>query len=255
MVGKSSKFVAAGAVAVFSLFGGAGLVSAASPVTYGAIGGGIASEVVETFGPSIVAPFSLNPQNDHAQTLYFPKFDSSLGSLSKVVLTLVGNATTTIKVTAPGTGLTNLSLSSHVDIVIQDGGHLTMGGTLATKENPQFEVNGLSTYAAVIAGGNKNVNAGASNESVVSEYVDSATLLSFTGSGNKSLDIVTFVGYVASWTGENAQVSRETKVGVTGSVTYTYSHMAVPEATTLLLGLACGMPLLMHRGRRRATKA
>lgn len=221
---------------------------------------------VDTLPFTTVGPNSYSFNNTVAltQKVILPKFDTSLGNLTKVTLTLTGDGTSSLALraltgSAATTGITVATnkMSLAPKIVLQDSGsNLTHNGLSATQANPQFSLNFTNGAPIVLSNGSQQAMSGSFLlQQDISQYTSASVLNSFKIDGfgdTKVLDVTAFLSYSVEWTGAaQARVSRSTSFGVTAEVTYEYN--VVPEAGTMLLGGCAVMPLLGYR--RRAKKA
>ena len=197
-------------------------------------------------------------------TSQVPKFDPALGTLESVKVTLLGKIQTAISIDAVTNLTINFMYTNASITVAPTGMSYAAGVTSVLTAGFNRAQDSKITPIAVLAGKGQNLFAfttdpNTASQSADTSYTDTAILSLFKGVGSLSLNIYTNPPGTAITsqvgTGGNFVANQTTSGQADGTVTYTYSHMAVPEATTLLLGLAGGMPLLMHRGRRRATKA
>lgn len=187
----------------------------------------------------------------------FPKFDSALGHLDSVTLTLAGRGDTSVTFTVD-TATTSMSIGTQVNVAVMDpGGHFAAvngDGDIVpvTTANPQFSLLKTKSFQKLLVG--KPYSTGTltfQRDGSEVTYADAATLAEFTGLGDIVLNFATLTQTALVYTGGNVTANQTTHVGLDATVTYEYS--AVPEATTMLMGLAAGVPVMMHRRRAKKT--
>jgi hypothetical protein len=194
--------------------------------------------------------------------LAFPKFNPSLGTLTKVTLTISGDMTSTLTVTAGATGALNCYATSTMRLWVQDPGNHLYGGALTLAvpsyvstppDNPSLLSAGVSTLdSPVDLAANASYTWAPYSSGTVNktyEYTTGPVLTEFTGTGDLFLRAVARASTTVGWDGGNATASQSTTGNVHGTVTYVYN--AVPEAGTMLLGGCALMPILGYRRRSR----
>ncbi|MCE5266888.1 MAG: choice-of-anchor E domain-containing protein [Planctomycetaceae bacterium] len=195
---------------------------------------------------SISGPFATTTPIAYSATnwtgsLSFPKFDSSLGTLTEVDLALTGGMKTVLTVEnlspAGSTGHAN----THLQITVQDAD----GNLIA----PQIDFMSPS-YNFTLAS-NETLTSGTLTKSASSydQYFDSAVLSEFTGPGTIVLPASTFVEAMIAYSGGNTVATQVTQAQLTGTVTYHYA--AVPEPSTFALLLVGAVGLLVGARRFR----
>jgi hypothetical protein len=179
------------------------------------------------------------------------KFDTRLGTLSKVTLSLSSGASTTITLqnTSPsgssGTVYTSLKLTlSDPDALLSQKLTLIVPDTDGL--NYSLLAGGSMTTGEATATGNNTV-----------DYTSGLILSEFStvGVGNIRLGLATLTKTTLTNTGGNTSASQETYADATATVTYTYvaAPPAVPEPSTwaMLVG-GVGLLAFGQRMRRRA---
>lgn len=190
--------------------------------------------------------------------LVFPTFDTSLGTLTGVKLTVSGAMTTTLTLKNTGSGISSYSVYSNVFLVVQDlnGNFKHDGGTISTfpplsefPVNFQLQLSGTAVTGNLAPGATldpkNDSKSGAANTDI---FTDTLVLQEFSAPGTITLKAAGISNSTLSTSG-----SFSTVVTGTGTVTATisYQYSAVPEAATMLLGGLAVMPILMQRRRQR----
>ena len=191
-------------------------------------------------GPFVTTTPIPSTLTDWRSSLSFPKFDSSLGTLTSVELDLSGHFATVITVTNIGTGPSTGTAKTEVAVTVQDG-----GGNLSVPELDLFS----SNYVFTDLPAGQSVDSGTINKSGGSSdvYTQSAVLAAFTGPGTIVLSASTYTQSWIAYSGGNSLATQVTSADLTGSVRYTYVPVPEPSAILLLgigaLGLLCGTRL------------
>jgi hypothetical protein len=179
---------------------------------------------------------------DWQNTLSFPKFDSSLGTLTMVQLDLSGSMSTVITATNHSPGLSSVEVYTHLQVTVQDSG--------LNLSSPEIDLV-IPTFYYTLAGGQSlTSDLLTKSDSSTDLYTASAVLSEFTGPGTIVLDANTYTETYLTYTGGNIEVGQLTYAELTGTVTYTYE---APEPTTV--GLLClGGPAIILRKKTRLSK-
>ncbi|MFA6135060.1 MAG: PEP-CTERM sorting domain-containing protein [Phycisphaerae bacterium] len=173
---------------------------------------------------------------DWSSSLVFPKFDSSLGTLTSVQFELSSGMSTTVTVQNDGNSTSSGWAKTEVILTVQDpNGYFG---------SPQIDY--MSPAYDFVLDPNQTATSGTltktSSDSWI--YSDAGTLAEFTGSGNISLSAATLTYTVLSYTGGNAAAVQVTDAQATGKITYFYD---VPEPATLSLLAVSGLAMLRRR--------
>jgi len=183
-----------------------------------------------TDGPHTTStPISLTT-TDWGSSLDFPKFDSSLGTLTQVELDLNGHLETTITVTNSAASASSGTAQTEVQFTVQDGGSNLIVPELDLLSSPAYSY-------SLAPGGSSTSGLITKNGSSSDMYSLPAVLAEFNGPGTITLSASTFTQTLLANTGGNTAADQVTSASLTGSVIYTYTP--VPEPGTLvLLGIA-----------------
>lgn len=173
---------------------------------------------------------------DWSSSLVFPKFDSSLGTLTSVQFDLSSGMSTVLTVDNTAPSGTSGWAKTEVILTVQDpNGYF--GSPQLDFMSPQFNFT-LDANATVTSGTLTKTSSGSWT------YSDAGTLAEFTGSGNISLSADTLTYAVISYTGGNAAAVQVTNAQATGTIRYFYD---VPEPATMSLLTLGGLAMLRRR--------
>ena len=173
---------------------------------------------------------------DWSSSLVFPKFDSSLGTLTSVQFDLSSGMSTVLTVhnTAPS-GSSGWA-KTEVILTVQDpNGYFG---------SPQIDY--LSPQYNFALGAGQEVTSGTLTKTSSDSwtYSDAGTLAEFTGSGNINISAFTNTYAVISYTGGNSDAVQVTNAQANGKITYFYD---VPEPATMSLLTLGGLAMLRRR--------
>ncbi len=177
--------------------------------------------------------------------LTFSQFDSTLGTLTGVSLTVNGTISSNISVSntaaTPSSGTVR---TESIYSLVDPGSLLNLGPDLIT----------ASQSYSLDPGQSINIGPFTKSGSDTQSYTLQAILDEFTGVGSISLGLSSVTSTLLGNTGGNTSSNQVTTASASGTVTYTYTQsQGVPEAgTTAVLGLGslAGAGTLMARRRR-----
>lgn len=214
------------------------------------------SAMAVTDGPH-AATYSITSKATNFDTsteLAFPKFDPSLGYLTKITLTIDASMRTNLMATAI-TDSTKVYTQASLDLWVQDPQNRLQGDPLPLVEPNtsapllSLVVNTSANKRTITAGNSYTWSNLTDSASATYDYYGAGVFAEFTGTGNLFFRALTQTDTGVFWSSGNATASQSTTASVTGTVTYEYS--AVPEAGTMLLGGCALMPILGLRRRSR----
>jgi len=171
-------------------------------------------------------------------TVIVPKFNATLGTLTKITLNLSSGMSSVFNITN-----TNTSVASVGRVYAEERISLT---------NSAAGISGLFTnyisdeYAFNVAASGSATSPNLTGSKSKSTDYTGTALTAFTGAGNITLDTVAATEVWLNYTGGNVGTTNVTYADLTGTVTYTYN---VPEPACLG-ALAAGLCLTLRRRRR-----
>jgi hypothetical protein len=181
-----------------------------------------------TDGPYTTSTPISSTLTDWSGSLAFPKFNSALGTLTKVQLDLSGSLTTVLTVTNDAPTGSSGNAKMELQMTVQDAG--------INLNVPELDL--FSPEFSYLIGAGQSVTSNILTKSGTSsdQYTSAPIIAEFTGPGTIVLPASTFTQTWLTNTGGNTFVAQSTYAQLTGTVTYTYTP--VPEPATLsLLGL------------------
>lgn len=191
--------------------------------------------------------------NTGVQNIVLPKFNTGLGTLTSISITLFADANSSGNVTNNNSGsvVVNQWIASLEVDLLQPGfsGPYTpvgiFGQTLATAYPQLISV----TPQVLIAGA--SVGYSVTNQSASAAYtVPSASFATYEGTGTVLMPLFTDTQTTTNTTGGNLTLTQTTTAYAEGTITYTYTAAPVPEPVSMAL-LATGLLGLGLVRRRR----
>jgi len=200
-----------------------------------------------TFSGSVASTLT-----DWAQNINITKFDSGLGTLTGIEITVTTSATTSITVENTSLSSSSGNVRTEITLSLLDPSGFLVGS------NPFIDGFIPSVAATYSLNAGESVVLGPYSRNLSSgpvDYSDSDILSEFTGVGNIVLTGTTFTQTLLGNSGGNTSSSQVTTANANVKVVYTYD--AVPEpGTYALLGLGLGAGGVAYlRNRRSAVKA
>lgn len=154
---------------------------------------------------------------DIDQTLNLDQFDSKLGTLTAVDITLFGQGVSSASVTNTAAQTQVFRFSSVLDLLFSGP---AIGDTVSI---PLFDTNGFISIDT-----ESTLDLGSVDESAQRVLsVGAADFGAFVGSGKFNLGCVSFVSNATGGGGGNVRVEQSTQAGCGASVAYTYDASAV----------------------------
>ncbi len=186
---------------------------------------------------------------DWSEAFTFATFNSELGTLLSVQVTVSTSATTTITVENTGTSASTGSVRTNLQLTVSDP-----AGLFALDPNttyPQIDINVPNAAPSYDLSSGQSVVLGAytrNSGNITSLYDSSAILSQFTGNSSDTINITlaTLAQTLLANSGGNTSASQITTA--TGNLTITYTYDAVPEPSTYaLVGLGLAAVLVFRR--------
>ncbi|MFA5291568.1 MAG: PEP-CTERM sorting domain-containing protein [Phycisphaerae bacterium] len=192
--------------------------------------------LADTIGPFFTTAIPLTttdwPGTPDATSLTFQQFDSSLGTLTKVIFNLSGFMNTDITVTNNGgtssTGDAHTRLRLYIGYPTVESPTLSLGA-------PQIDISSDDfVFTNLAPGGSVSESFDDIYFSASKQYTAANILAAFTGAGTITLDADTLTQTVVSYSGGNTIATQITEASLEeGCVTYIYTP--VPEPATIAL--------------------
>lgn len=184
---------------------------------------------------------------DWSEVLAFDQFDSSLGTLTSVEITLSGTATTSIFLDNQAEGASEGTVSTRVRWRLSDPSSLI--GTPTGNKINMFLPDIDGAFYSLASG--EEITLGEFTDFAVwnQTFTGGSVLTEFTGVGTIGLTLSTLTGTVLENEGGNTTAVQTTTAN--GTVTVVYTYETVPEPTTALLVGVSGAFLLLARRCRK----
>lgn len=208
-------------------------------------------------------PFTVTSDTDFGGAFFFPKFNTSLGTLNSVILTLGNSMTTTLTITNNSGTASSGSARTELQAALYDTGTtMSTPGNILTASGGIFHlIDDFQTNPAsysLSGSGSTVLNPPTKNSSLSSspDFTDVATLSYFTGTGNARVNYVTFTSTNLSNSGGNTTAAQATNDTLSATVVYNYTPAAppgTPEPGTwamMIAGSTTGLAVLRLRKKR-----
>jgi hypothetical protein len=196
-------------------------------------------------GPVTTSTPILSTPTDWLGDLTFPQFNPSNGTLDSVTLVLSGSYATTLTVQNLASASSSGTAQTELQMAVQDAGNKLNVPELQLV-SPGYTYT-LSPSGSITSG--LLTTSGIDNET----YTSSALLAEFTGTGTIALPASTMTFTILTNRGGNTYTSQVTDAALTGTVTYNFAPIAVPEPPAFAL-LGVGVAALLGFARRGAAR-
>ncbi len=178
------------------------------------------------------------------------KFDTSLGTLQSVQITISSSALTSIFVTNSAVSSSSGNVRTSLTLSLTSS-NVTLSGGIGNNVTLEFLVPGDRQYYSLGAGQSTEFLNLSNSGTVSFLYNSGLALTEFSGPGDILFDLTTLTETSQSNTGGNTGSSQQTTANGTVKVTYTYE--AVPEpGTWAALAMGAGLLVASSRFRRRS---
>ena len=163
---------------------------------------------------------------DPVRTLAFAKFDTSLGTLTQVDISVDSGIETTLTITNSGNSSSSGNARTHVKVTVNDPLNLiTLSPEIFTTPYDYSLAQGATTVSGLLS----------NSASASGSWTSSTIIDEFKGPGTISMNVGTFTETLLANTGGNTASSQVTTANATGTVTYTYTTPPVPEPSSMLV--------------------
>ena len=163
---------------------------------------------------------------DWVKTLLFPEFDPSQGTLYEVDLSVSSGIQTTLTLSNSAESASSGTANTWVTVTVTDPNSL-ISAVANVYSSPAYSYSlgpGDSSGSGLLTG----------TGSASGSWTSTNVLNEFTGTGYIGLGASTFTQTLLANTGGNTAASQVTSASATGTVTYWYNCVTVPEPSSLL---------------------
>jgi len=225
-----------------------------------AISASPASAAIITLGPLNAISGVTTTRTDWTGNIVLPRFNSSLGQLQSVTISISDTISTTLTVTNSSNAASSGSTNTQVAIGIADPLGLfasTPGVGLVVQSNTAtdslFQVTTNAQVYTLAAGASATLPVTTRNGTgTTPTFTASNILAQFTGAANSTISLTarTFTNTLLNNSGGNSSASQITTASATGTVTYTYrpaAELPEPFSAALLGSAVVGLGFLRRR--------
>lgn len=173
-------------------------------------------------------------------------FDSDLGTLTSVVLTLRSDYQSGVTISSSAASTVNARYRSTMEFYWSSPTP-AVDSLVNTPLDYTIIDTGVQSYTP---GQTRTFPTSSGSNSATIDLSSILSQLQTSGGGSFSLDCATLTGNITTGGGANMHPSQSTLAGIAATITYTYTPTSIPEASGSALVLLGGLAFVTRRARR-----